>query len=192
MLWDLKCTGRFNSSFYSVQDNVICRVMNVFGLFLVWVWRDDWAFLLIVIFIITGDDWWNRKKMLYWVCKWSVSILCWNLKKNVLRALLAGGRNQVLKFKNVKLHEPYLMLTLKVRKDIIGISVDKLSDIELTGIVSQWYMTFVSLTLLPWCAGFPSTALFMLGKMLSYNHSKGKVQEIYSTPNLCNCREIIM
>lgn len=76
--------------------------------------------------------------MLYWVCKWSVSILCWNLKKNVLRALLAGGRNQVLKFKNVKLHEPYLMLTLKVRKDIVGISVDKLPDIELTGIVSQW------------------------------------------------------
>lgn len=67
-------------------------------------------------------------------CKYSVLKF---KKKNVLRALLAGGRNQVLKFKNVKLHEPYLMLTLKVRKDIVGISVDKLSDIELTGIVSQ-------------------------------------------------------
>lgn len=29
------------------------------------------------------------------------------------------------------------MLTLKVRKDIVGIFVDKLPDIELTGIVSQ-------------------------------------------------------
>lgn len=29
------------------------------------------------------------------------------------------------------------MLTLKVRKDIVGISMDKLPDIELTGIVSQ-------------------------------------------------------